>query len=414
MPDSSFGSNGIDTAADLSLGGVSVANALAITPDGKTILAGIYGAGYAMARYNTDGTVDSSFGTNGIVTNLINEYTDIRSIALQTDGKIVISGDEYNTTTGYEFATLRYNNNGVLDSSYGANGLVTTVFPNYTGYGTGGSQIYASALENNGGLVAAGAAFNYVSETGAFAMVRYGTNGALDNTFGADADGQVITQFSGYQADEAEAIALTNSRIYVGGSGSKNFALAAYTNDQVVFPVTYLNFDGTLVNNEALLKWSVAHETNNKGFEVEKSVDGINFEDIGFVQSKGNSEATNNYSFTDVKMLSGSNYYRLKQIGSDGLITYSSIIKLDYSTFGWAILGNPVGENSWIQLQLDKTANVSVQVISLSGDIIQTINKGVVSAGTYSIPLNLQNNAAGMYTVRLMVNNAAYTRSVIK
>lgn len=65
-------------------------------------------------------------------------------------------------------------------------------------------------------------------------------------------------------------------------------------------------------------------------------------------------------------------------------------------------------------MQLDNTAKISVQIISVNGRIIQTINKGSMEAGTYSLPLNLNNASAGMYIVRLMVNDKSYSAKILK
>ncbi|MBS1745238.1 MAG: fibronectin type III domain-containing protein [Bacteroidetes bacterium] len=194
---------------------------------------------------------------------------------------------------------------------------------------------------------------------------------------------------------------------------SANSVTSTFTTMSVL-PVTFISFDGRINGDEALLTWSTVNEINNKGYEVQRSYDGENFNPIGFVNGDGNSSAVNNYSYTDVKVISGSNYYRLKQIDNDGRFNYSSVIKLDYSKFSWLILGNIGENNSWVQLQLDRTANVSLQIISIGGIIIQTINKGNLTAGTYSIPLNLSNAGAGMYIVKLLVNNQQYSKKLIK
>lgn len=180
----------------------------------------------------------------------------------------------------------------------------------------------------------------------------------------------------------------------------------------VTLPITFISFNGRVNNGAANLNWSTANEINNKGFEVQRSADGETFAPIGFVQGAGNT-VINNYSFSDPKLLSGSDYYRLKQIDFDGKFNYSSTIKLNYSKFDWAISGNP-GNSSWMQLQLDKAANVSVQIISINGNVIKTINKGNIPQGFYSIPLNLSNTGSGMYVVRLLINNRAYSKTIIK
>ncbi len=169
-------------------------------------------------------------------------------------------------------------------------------------------------------------------------------------------------------------------------------------------PVTFVNFDGILQNASAVLNWSTANEFNNKGFEVQRSANGQVFNDIGFVNGAGNSSRINKYEYTDIKVLNGSNYYRLKQIDLDGRSDYSSVIRLNYTKFDWTILGNPISNNSWVQVQIDKAANVIVQVVGINGNVIQTINKGKIASGTYSIPLHLNNLSSGIYVVRLIVD----------
>ena len=112
-------------------------------------------------------------------------------------------------------------------------------------------------------------------------------------------------------------------------------------------------------------------------------------------------------------MLSGSNYYRLKQVDNDGASRYSTVVKLDLSKFAWTIFGNP-SNNTFIQLQTETQSNVSVQIVTLNGQLIQTINKGNLSQGTYNIPLNLANAPHGIYIIRLLVDKNNYTKKLIK
>ena len=191
------------------------------------------------------------------------------------------------------------------------------------------------------------------------------------------------------------------------------FESYSITNSYTVLPVTFISFNGVLQNNSALLTWSTANELNNKGYEVQRSNEGMNFTDIGFVAGQGNSSQQNNYSYTDYKIVSGFNYYRLKQIDVEGRINYSSTIRLDFTNFDWTISGNSLND-TWVQLQLDEISNVAIQVLSINGNAIQIINKGNISAGIYSIPLNLQNAGSQVYVIKLMVNNKSYSKKIIR
>ena len=200
-----------------------------------------------------------------------------------------------------------------------------------------------------------------------------------------------------------------------------NYATSQFANYRLsnsvaggILPVNFISFTGRLADNKALLNWSTATEINNKGFEVEKSRDGQLFTGIGFVPGTSNSSGVNTYQYTDTKIVSGATYYRLKQTNLDGSFTYSPIIRLDFSQFKWTVFGNPVTSHTWIELQLDKKAKVAIQVFATDGKLIETIDKGTVSPGTYSIPLPLLNAPPGIYMVSLLIDNERYLKTVIK
>ena len=98
------------------------ANAVAVQSDGKILVAGVP----LLTRYNSDGTLDTSFGTNGIVTNSgINQGKDV---VIQPDGKILVTGNPTNTRV--EFGVARFNSNGSLDTSFGTNGIAShSIYP---------------------------------------------------------------------------------------------------------------------------------------------------------------------------------------------------------------------------------------------------------------------------------------------
>ncbi|MFZ1801241.1 MAG: T9SS type A sorting domain-containing protein, partial [Chitinophagaceae bacterium] len=112
----------------------------------------------------------------------------------------------------------------------------------------------------------------------------------------------------------------------------------------------------------------------------------------------------------------GVNYYRLKQIDNDGRFTYSSIIQLKnvIADFAWSVYPNPVINNGWMQVQLPNAAKVSIQVVSSNGTLISMTDKGTLQTGTYSIPLNLDKAAKGVYIVKLMIDNKTYSKTIVK
>ena len=100
----------------------------------------------------------------------------------------------------------------------------------------------------------------------------------------------------------------------------------------ITIPVTLLSFDAKLVNKVVLLDWKTATESNSSHFEIERSINGYQFENIGRVKAAGNSNSITSYNFTDRLPVKGMNYYRLKQVDLDGVFNYSEIRKAEIKT----------------------------------------------------------------------------------
>jgi uncharacterized delta-60 repeat protein len=160
--------------------GDDFASDLAVQTDGKLVAAGgaAGGAKFALARYNGDGSLDASFSGDGKVTTNFSAGDDFAfGVAIQTDGKIVAVGRA--GESGGRFAAARYNDDGSLDTSFGGDGKVTTNF-------TAGYDIADSvALQADGKVVVAGTAA-YTSRNARFALVRYSADGTRDATFSGD------------------------------------------------------------------------------------------------------------------------------------------------------------------------------------------------------------------------------------
>jgi uncharacterized delta-60 repeat protein len=224
--DSTFGNGGVvmtdfNTSTDL-------ANAVALQPDGKLVVAGTTYVGndfsdedFAIARYNPDGSLDTSFGTNGkVTTDFPGLAAVISAVVVQPDGKIVVAGGAYPLFTfAGDFKVARYNPNGSLDTSFGAGGIVTTVFPG------DGSFAFALALQSDGKIIAAGTDFfdfnpGDMSDTD-FALARYNLDGSLDTTFGNG--GTVTTDFLGAEDDVFSVLIQPDGKIVAVGSANSPF-----------------------------------------------------------------------------------------------------------------------------------------------------------------------------------------------
>jgi uncharacterized delta-60 repeat protein len=153
--DMAFNATGIVTTA---IGtGNDKAFAVAIQADGKIVAAGYAYNGsqyvFALVRYNTDGTLDTAFNATGIVTTAIGTGNEAFAVAIRTDGKIVAAGYSYNGSQ-YVFALVRYNTDGTLDTTFNTTGIATTAI------GTSDDEATAVAIQADGKIVAAGYSYN--------------------------------------------------------------------------------------------------------------------------------------------------------------------------------------------------------------------------------------------------------------
>jgi uncharacterized delta-60 repeat protein len=202
-----------------------LANAVAAQADGKLVVVGqtyrnndFSDEDFAVARYNTDGTLDTTFGNRGRVRTDFPGLAAVPSaVVVQPDGKIVVAGGAFPLFTfAGDFKVVRYNPNGSLDTSFGSGGIVTTVFPG------DGSYAFAVALQSDGKIIAAGTDFvdfnpGDMSDTD-FALARYNSDGSLDTTFGNG--GTVTTDFFGTEDDVFSVLIQPDGKIVAVGSAN--------------------------------------------------------------------------------------------------------------------------------------------------------------------------------------------------
>ena len=236
--DAAFGTNGrvLVDVPDVNLEKA----ALAIQSDGKIVVVGAaLGANgdsdFLVARYDTTGAPDAGFGIDGIVMTDFGDHDEATSVALQSDGKIVVAGVKGGPLTGTtDFALARYDGTtGVLDPTFGAGGKVVTDVG-------GADRANGVAIQADGKIVAAGT--KRVVSDRVFAVVRYAANGAVDLTFGGA--GQVTTPF--FQDTEATAVAIqADQKIVVVGT-TDILNVPDLPNTRLDFAMARYNVDGSL------------------------------------------------------------------------------------------------------------------------------------------------------------------------
>ncbi|MEH2043413.1 DUF4347 domain-containing protein, partial [Nostoc sp.] len=238
--DTSFSSDGKVTT-DLGLLSIDIGYSLAIQADGKIIVAGTNGTDFALARYNSDGSLDTSFSSDGKVTTGFGLTIDIaHSTTVQADGKIIVAG-----TDGTDFALARYNSDGSLDTSFSSDGKVTTDFALLAI-----DIVYSTAVQADGKIIVAGVS------NGDFALARYNSNGSLDTSFSSD--GKVTTDFGLLAIDIVYSLVVqADGKILVAGESNGDFALARYNSDGSLD--TSFSSDGKVTTDFGLLPNEIAY-----------------------------------------------------------------------------------------------------------------------------------------------------------
>ena len=290
--DTTFGSGG-KAMTDFSTGVNDIIGGVVIQPDGKIVVAGTQNGKFALARLNANGSMDSSFGTAGkAVTQIVTDGNAFANVLLlQTDGKLVVAGSRTGPTSNINSAPVaRFNTDGSLDTSFDGDGLA---FPGLafiragaidssgrlvfggqgywnfsaSGFGlarlnpngsadtsfnaTGTSRLVIASPENenwvnglaiqsNGKIVAAGRSYGNPNGYD-FTLARFNENGSPENRFGNG--GKMVTHI-GAQQDWAYALSLqTDGKIVVAGASGARFAVARFMGGDVPRPHKF-DFDG--------------------------------------------------------------------------------------------------------------------------------------------------------------------------
>ena len=178
-----------------------------------------------------------------------------------------------------------------------------------------------------------------------------------------------------------------------------------------VVPVTLSTFKGERQGSVNVLSWNTATELSNKGFEIQRSVDGINFTSLGYIASKaisGNSNSNLNYSFVDEKPFSSTSYYRLKQVNIDGRSRYSTVVSIkgtkSSSITVVNVYPNPASKSLSVIIASPVNENINVLVTDLAGRVIQNLTQSIV-AGDNKININVQSLSSGTYLIKTICEN---------
>lgn len=273
-PDFGFGASG---TVLVNLGGGDIPFAVAQQADGKLVVGGYADAGanqsdFALVRFHENGSLDSSFDGDGIVTTDLSSASNVFfALTIQPDGKIVGAGQVASLITESQVALARYHPDGSLDSSFGVGGKTTTDFA------SGVELASAIVRQSDGKLVIAGVIEN-ATPAQDFLLARYDSNGNLDMSFGNG--GFVRTDFIGERERTFAAAIQADGRILVAGNtqtpgNMQDFALARYNSN---------NFDVCLQDDSNHQRLQFNSTTGEYQFT---SCTGVTLGGVGMLSKRG-------------------------------------------------------------------------------------------------------------------------------
>lgn len=328
---------------------------------------------YGILRLSNDGTIDTSFGTNGIAKMRFDFYNTSSlefpsEICIQSNGKIVVAGF-LNTTDGLTdkvVGVTRFNYNGTLDASFGSNGKVIA----QTGNNTYPRQIIN--LNNDKFIlnVSNEASASYTSNS-----LKYEINGALDTTFGANG----IVSDGNYNLD---MILQPDGKIIKAGSINSQFGIKRF------------NING-----------SIDTTFGNNGEIITPIFYSSNINEILLLQ--------------DNKLLAGGGTFN----GTNNLGTFARYTDLNLGTLNFVensnsilIYPNPIETNAIFDFTLANEENISIEIIDLQGKIVKTIIKNkIFNAGNHIQNIDLNDHvASGNYILKFTTSKGSQSIKIIK
>ena len=375
-----------------------ISNAIALQKNDKIVVLGISGEQQSFSvilRYDTNGKLDSTFGTNGKVINRSDHDREISTaICIQSDDKILIGGS-YLDYSNYGISTssiLRLNKNGSRDSTFNGGKIL---YP----FSDGTDETDAIKVQSDGKIIIAG---NTVSDgISYFKISRFNQDGSIDKTF--NNTGSVLTYPGGAYA-RISSIAIQGNNLYAVGFAifpGRTGVIAKYRlcNAPEILPLK-INFEGKLQNNKTALKWQVQNQHQLKYFTIEKSRDAINFNPIENIVAN-NSTITSAYSTIDNNPFAGANFYRLKLKNADSSFTYSSLVNVNLSSINLSVKISPnPATNRLIVIASGENEKATIKIFDIYGRKHKAFEVSLNSSTPISIDINAL--PSGIYSLQLI------------
>ncbi len=228
----------------------------------------------------------------------------------------------------------------------------------------------------------------------------------------------VVAVFEEEQLGQPQTIRVTASN-NCGSQSAEARVVVADCGPGNPLPVTLTRFEGASRNGSVELAWSTASEINNDRFEIERSANGKTFTKVGEVKGAGNSSALIDYAYTDRTAVSGTVYYRLKQVDTDNTSEYSKVIAVNHSAAAssnaaaMSVYPNPVTDgNVTIRFQKQIEGPATIKLVDMSGRVLHAQDLSSVNSEV-SMNLNGLGLRAGVYMISVSANGQNTTQRVM-
>lgn len=374
-PDSSFDNDG---KVITDFGSSESAYATVLLPNGKILVVGISGNSLALARYKVNGKLDKSFGLNGKITTYLGNFANAYAAVIKPNGKIIVAGEIFNGSNN-DFVLVQYLSNGIVDSSFGTNGKVITDLGSY-------EEAHSIALLPDGKILVAG--FIYNGTDNDFALLRYRSNGKTDSSFGTN--GLVTTDINGEDKGKT-VIVQDNGKILVAGYSYYNFELVRYKSNG--------ELDKTFGTNGIVIT-----NFNNPKFSVCR-LGGAAIQSDGKIVLAGSA----------VIELYPKSKIAVARYNGDASLSYSKISPLqknetENESPSIKIYPNPIQSVLNIEFVNTKFSNKKISIYDIKGKLLLT------KTATGNLQLDVHQLTAGAYVLRINDENGKqlYNGKVIK
>ncbi len=381
-------------------------NSVALQSDNKIIIGGIYDGAdreYMLFRYQVNGLIDSTFGINGLARlafkNNLARYATLFDLAVQPDGKIIAAGD--NGDNNDNMVIARFTANGTVDTAFGGSNGYTLPF-----FETGTSFTNTALVQEDGKILVAGT--YYTTSEGFFTIMRLKENGIPDSSFGEN--GITFTTFEDAGSITCSAAILqTDGKVVLGGTSLINtppyyyhFIFARYNNVEKQKQPEFAKIQKW--QGHYGFTWDDWPGNKTTHYSVTRSTDASTFNEIAQVPDITGKKK---YQFEDPAPLNGTVYYRLTAVRSDGKNVTSNIV-ITWNASAIKLFPNPAKNSLQVQ-GLSAVEKTKLTIVDLSGN---TKTTATAIGGSYTI--NIAQLKPGNYMLRMETNGEIVKRMFVK